>query len=108
MKDPTIVELSEASDAIVADMPPEIREALDSILDSIIANMTRNLGESPEAWRGAALMALEVMHGILESMEMGIVDNTQRFMLLVLSRFVAQPWAAEQLEAMRAAHEAAS
>jgi len=102
--DQTLNDLTACSDAIIADMPPEIREAL----DNIIAGMTRNLGESPEAWRGAALMALEIMHGIVESIEMGIVDNTQRFMLLVLSRFVALPWASEQLEIMKATQEARS
>jgi len=102
--DQTLSELIEVSEAVYGDMPPDVREAL----DEIIAGITRDLGESPEAWRGAARVVLEIMRGIIESNSVMELDSTGRFMLLVLSRFVALPWANQALEAMRMAHEAAS
>jgi hypothetical protein len=100
MTDPTLTALRMVSDSIVDEMPPAVRESL----DNIITTLARHLGESPEAWRGGALVALEMLHGIIESAETGIQDNTQRFMLLVLTRFISLPYAHQALESMK--HEA--
>jgi hypothetical protein len=101
MKDPTLIELSEVAASIVAEMPDDVREAL----DNIVSGLARKLGESPEAWRGAAVMALEMMNGLIEGNELGVRDNTSRFMLIMLTRFVSLPWAAQALEDMKAKAE---
>jgi hypothetical protein len=96
--DQTFRDMLEASTDIVAQMPPEVREAL----DEIVGGVARSLGESPEAWRGAARMGLEVMRGIVEGVEKTELDSTSRFLLVFLTKFVSQPWAMQALEQIKA------
>jgi len=104
MTDPIFDEMLQIANSIIDQMPPDVREALDEIVGSI----ARDLGESPEAWRGASRLALEVMRSIVESLDddLSKLDSTGRFLLVFLVKFVGQPWAMKALEQIKAAKEA--
>lgn len=76
---------------IVRVMPAEIR----GYYDEIMRRIERDLGESPEAWRGAVLMAMEAIRCITVGEDANLVNSTpsERLIMLVCSGLVISPYA---------------
>lgn len=103
-------QLYAAHDEIVADMPGPIRESYDQILLPLMAD----LGESPEAWRGAVRIGMEIMKGLSAESDEPIDELTQaqvnaaraQFVLILLIGLINTPWGRTALEANRNSGEA--
>jgi hypothetical protein len=93
-------------DRTVADMPPAITAIYRGILDPMISD----LGESPEAWRGAIRIGMEILKGLSTEHERGANPITWeeargQFIIVIIVGLMNTPWGRQALDDMQGSSE---
>ena len=99
----TFAALHAAEAEMVEAMTPQLRVSF----DEIVARLMSGLGESPEAWRGAVLVLMDVLTGLsmahAECREEDFPPELH-FLMLVVVHIVSSPWGMQGLEHARDTH----
>jgi hypothetical protein len=95
--------LFDALKGIVDEMPTPILESYNAIINGVAAM----LGESPEAWRGAIALGMEVMKGLssYHTEEPDATSPIDHFMMIVIIGLMDKPWGRKALDDLRGAQQ---
>jgi hypothetical protein len=86
-----------AGKRLLDEMFHQLPEAVTTLTDELVNELAADLGESPEAWRGAVRMAREIGTGV--GVDPRPVNSEVAYIMLMLARFLTHPMAIATLEA---------